>query len=441
MLALLQNFAPKFNLAKVSVTSFKFGFGWQRWLLFIPAILILLATIRAAGWFAGDSIAANAPETDAATAAIDFAPDDAAAHFAWANTKANSFDFNELPLAVGAYERAAALSPNDFRYWAALGKMRERVGDEVGAEKAVRKSVELAPNYTQVRWQFGNILLRRDKRAEAVAELRRATDSDPRFAPYFINLVAQFTPREEQANLPAVVGDSIPVRAALVNFYATDKNFDRALETWQKLPDKEKREAGEQFYKTLLANQKFRTALAVKNQTGASQSTLNQIGQFTNGDFESDALDAGTTTNEFYWQIAAGAQPVIAFDQRQKHNGARSLIMDYNSISGADFRGIAQTLAVEPNTKYQLELWAKTADWKSGSPFYWEIVGANNQVLSKTNQIAAGNIDWQMLSAQFAVADQPEAVTVRLARATCAIPPCAVIGKVWFDDFNLKKIR
>ena len=67
---------------------------------------------------------------------------------------------NQLPEAVAEFEKAASLSPNDYRFWMGFGTSLERVGEVERAEKALRRAVELAPSYAQPRWFLGNLLLR-----------------------------------------------------------------------------------------------------------------------------------------------------------------------------------------------------------------------------------------------------------------------------------------
>ena len=59
--------------------------------------------------------------------------------------------------------------------WLALGKSRERNGDIGGAEKALRRAVELAPNYGDNHWTLGNNLLRQGKSEDAYNEIRQST--------------------------------------------------------------------------------------------------------------------------------------------------------------------------------------------------------------------------------------------------------------------------
>src|SRR5213076_264899 len=119
------------------------------------------------------------PDVGAAQAAARLAPADPQAHYTLARLAEKSFEPEQLAAAVGEYEQATALSPNDHRLWFELGHARGLAGDDAGSERALRRATELAPNYPEAHWYLGNLLLRAGRDAEAFAELRRAAEENP----------------------------------------------------------------------------------------------------------------------------------------------------------------------------------------------------------------------------------------------------------------------
>ncbi|MEP6922990.1 MAG: carbohydrate binding domain-containing protein [Pyrinomonadaceae bacterium] len=422
-------------------SSIKLVSGWQQRLLLIAiAVLILFGVVGGFCWFLANSIAANAQQPDLVVAAIRLSPSDPLAHAQLATFKTRSFVATDLPEALDEFERSVALSPNDYRYWFALTRMRERIGDTDGAERAARRTVELAPNYAQVLWLEGNILLRRGEQKEAFAQMRRAAEADPQFAIHFVNAVAQTIQTDDTSYLRQTVGDSVSVRSALISYLVQAKKLDAAVNVWEQLPDKEKREIGKALSKALLDAKKYRAALPFYALMAANENEKPLLGRFLNGDFEYDMTVSDA--NPFVWQIAAGAQPQIAPFASTKHSGARSLIIIFNSPTSANFRSVAQTIAVENNTQYHFEAFVSTEKLQSGSAVYWEMIDvADNRVLAKTQDIPTGNNDWQKLAADFKTNGTTEAVTFRLTQTACSQPPCPTTGKIWFDDFTLQKIN
>ena len=414
--------------------------GWQRALLVIPALLLLLlGAIAGFLWFFADAIAANAQQPDLAADAVFLSPADPLAHSQLATFKIRSFVSTDLPEALRQFELAAALSPNDYRYWYALARMRERSGDSEGAERAARRALELAPNYAQVLWLSGNILLRRGQQAEALEQMRCAAELDQQFAIHFVDAAAQTIPKDDFNALQRTIGSSVSVRSALVIYLMQNKQFEAAMNVWRELPEKEQREVGIDLAKTLLAAKRYRLALPFYELTADSNAEKPALGQFLNGGFENDL--AAANANPFAWQIAAGAQPQIAPFASTKHGGERSLIVYFNSASPTDFRGVSQTVVVESGAEYHFEAFLKTEKWQSGAPVYWEIIDAGDKrSAAKTSVVPTGDNDWQKLSVDFKTSETTEAVTFQLTKAACLSSSCLTTGKIWFDDFTLQKI-
>lgn len=414
--------------------------NFQRWLLLVPAALVIIGAITGFCWFFGNSIASNAEQADVAEAAARFAPADPLAPGKAGFIKSQSFVPTDLPDALAEYEKAVALAPHDWRYWLALGKMHERLGDAARAEAAARRAVELAPNYAQTHWLLGNILLRRGKQRDALPEMRRAAEADPTFAVHYLNYAAQTV--TDLNELQKIAGDSPPLRAALVSYLIGEKKLDQAIGLWEKLPATERQATAPVLATAFFAAKQIRAGLPIYTEAMPKDQERPASGKIINGSFESDqSIDVGTTTNFFYWLIADGAQPNIGFDNQQKQDGVRSLLLIFDSPTGRDFRAVSQLVPVESAANYRLNLFAKTQDLKSSSTMQWEVRdAADDRLLAQTAAVAVGSSgNWQPLTADFKTGNATEAVTIKLARAACGLPPCSISGKVWFDNFSLQK--
>ena len=422
----------------MSVKSIKIETFAARAVLLAAGVIFLVCTAFFVRWFFANSIAANTNLREVADFAVGLGPGDPQTHYTLAVLSGKIFLTEELEKSLTEHEKAAALAPKDYRGWLGLGRARERVGDAAGAELALRKSLELAPNYSQVKWTLGNILLRQGKTSEGFAELRGAAQSDVTFRnPTIITALEIFD--GDLAQVKQNVGDSKEINSALAVFFAAQKRFDEALKAWDVLPAEEKKttfkETGEQLYRELLAAKKYRDALMIRSQIGGSETEQAVVGQIVNSGFEREVKprDAGV----FEWQIADGAKPQIGLDDVQKHSGNRSLVVIFNSPDGKDFRGISQIVALEAGKTYRFETFYKS-ELKTSATLVWEIVdAADGKVLATTGTVSP-NADWTSLKAEFAAANT-EAVTLRMAREACKSPVCPISGRVWFDDFSIVK--
>lgn len=412
----------------------------RRALMIVAAIVCLIAAVFFAKWCFANAIAAHAPAIEVAELSIALAPNDPQTHYALAVLNEKSFLAEDLPKSLAEYEQATALSPHDFRLWLALGKARERIGDAAGAELALRKALALAPNYAQVAWTHGNVLLRRGNIEEAFAEIRRAAESNDTYRTPAAATAWQIF----DGNITEVkkyLGDSPNLTSALATFLAGQKRFEEAFELWNALPAEYKRTTrradGEELYSALIAAKKYRDALQIQSSLSDESGAANFTpGKIVNGGFEEEVKRE--KVGIFEWQIADGAQPQIGFDDVQKHGGNRSLVIIFNSTDGKDFRQISQTIAIGAAGKYVIDISYKS-DLKTAASLRWDVLDTTDgKVLAATNPIA-NNADWTNLQVEFVAAEKTQAVTLRLARVQCRSIICPVSGKVWFDDFSISQ--
>src|SRR5687767_4526530 len=132
---------------------------------------------------------------------------------------------------------ATGSSPQNYLLWLELGRARERSGDAEGGERALRRALELAPNYSRVQWALGNALLRQGRTDEAFAEIRKAVVGDPTFAEPAVTAAWQFFDADVAAIRRAMDG-SPRFDSALAALLARERRFGEALDIWDRMtPD------------------------------------------------------------------------------------------------------------------------------------------------------------------------------------------------------------
>lgn len=408
-----------------------------RILLIAFGLLSLVLVFFAAKWFFGNSISMRVFQKEVAEFSVGLAPNDPQTHFALGTLYDQSIQPEDFPKSLVEYEKAVALSPNDYRLWLAYGKAKERNGDSAGAEKALLKALELAPNYAEVHWVYGNILLRQDKTIEAFASIRKAVDSDPKYASPAATTAWDIFDGDIE-KVKESIGDSISVRSSLATFLSGQKRFEQAMEIWNGLPENDRkttfRTAGENILAQLTAGKKYRLAVQLKSQLAQGNVKKISVGQVDNGGFE-DAI-SNETAEMFEWEIAKGNQPKIGPNIEQKHGGEKSLALIFNSPMGKDFRTISQTIAVESGKTYDFNLFYKS-NLETSATMKWEIADVvTGKILISTSSIEK-NTDWKNLSANFTTPEDSEGIVIRLVRDTCTSSDCSVSGSVWFDDISL----
>lgn len=406
--------------------------------VWVLAVVCVGSAYVFAKWFFANTISARAVHKEIADFAVGMAPRDPQTHYASAVLHEKTFLPDDLRKSLAEFEQAVALSPNDFRLWFELGRARERSGDADGAAKALRKAMELAPNYSQVEWTLGNFLLRQGNETESFALIRKAAEGDKSFASPAITSAWQLF-QGDVARMKSYVGESVNLRAAFALLLAREKRFDEASEVWSSLPETARKvdfkANGDEIYQKMIEARKYRAAIQVFPDIVESDEKRFVLGKITNGGFEANISPQNPAV--FEWQIGEGVEPQIFVDKAQKHGGEISLVMVLNNRDGKAFRNISQSVAVEANKKYVFETFYKS-DLKTANTFKWEIVDAadNSKILASTEAIAPV-ADWTSLKTEFVAPEGTEGVAIRLARMPCGTTLCPITGKLWFDDFSL----
>lgn len=340
--------------------------------------------------------------------------------------------------ALAEFERAAALRPRDYVLWLQLGRAREEAGDAEGALRALGEALRLAPFYSAPRWQFGNVLYRRGRLDEAFAELRRAAESNPTLYPALADL-AWGTYRGDAREVERVVSPHGGAeRLALARLFARKGRPDLALAQF--------REAGEidaddrrSFLKELLRARQFTAAYEV--WAGGREGARGGAGLFNEPGFEGRV---NTSELGFGWRQERELEGVtLSIDAQSPGSGARSLLVEWGGQANPGVTVISQLVLVEPGARYHLSFRARTEGVKTGGPPVFVVADASAEdarVLAESKPLPRGTAAWQEYSVEFTTTPKTEAVLVSLRRQNCDANPCPMFGRVWLDDFSLRKL-
>lgn len=413
---------------------------WRRALLAVPLALVLAGAWFAARWCLGNTLAYGAPDEATALAAERLAPADPQVHYTLAVLARKSFAPEELEEALRRYERAAELSPHDYRLWMDLGRVRGQTGDAEGGERALRRAVQLAPHYSLPRWYLGNLLLRAGKTDEAFAELARAAEIDPELHPQVYNAAWSFF-RGDADRVARAVGDAPESRARLVAYLAQQKRADEALRLWSGIDAARKPALGAEgrvLLTALIEAGRFRAALDLYREIAPGQARALAVGHIHNGGFESE-VTTGAGGNPFDWVIRPTGPAPMSLDPRQRRGGARSLRVTFNAPGNFTFGNFSQLVPAEGQTRYRLTYFFRTEGLKSVSTLQTVVQATDGRLLAGSAAVPAGTNDWQQISLDFTTPPRAEAVTVSVVRQVCSEEVCPIFGRVWYDDFSLQR--
>jgi len=374
--------------------------------------------------------AGRADSKEAADAAVALAPSDPEAHYARGNVLADSGDYAG---AAPAYEEALRLRPRDYVIWDELGKTREETGDTAGALEAFRRAVALAPFYGRPRWQLGNALLRAGSREEAVAELRRAAESDPRLYPNLVQTLWQASGHDPRALVRDVNPRTPEETLALVGFLIKEGEPGAGLELLSGSGARLTDEARRTLVKDLVAAERFADAYGVWSEGRGA------VGTLSDGGFEGEVR---SDEEGFGWRFALAGQNVkLSLDDDSPREGAHSLKVEYAGNSEPSRPPVSRLVVVEPGARYRLTFAARTKGLVTGGPPFVEVVSAakSGESLAQIATLPPSTDGWQEFALDF-TAPPSGAVRVALKRRPCASAPCPAFGNVWLDAFELRRL-
>ncbi len=422
----------------MSLNSIYIKTGLHRSLLLFAAVFSVIAVGFFAKWCFAHAVSLRAGQVEIADFSVALAPNDPQTHFASGVLNEKNFLPESLEKAVAEYKKAVALSPDDYLLWIAFGRASEKNGDAEGAEKAFHRALELAPNYADTHWAYGNNLLRRGKTEEAFSEIRQAAASSNVFIIPAISIAWQVFDGDSSQVIQNI-GKEPLLKAPLANFLANRQKYTEAFDVWKGSSPEMKSDADrveiEALYNQFIAAGKYLYARQIRSSLDKKDDT-NVFGKINNGGFENNVKQQ--QADFFDWRIADGVQPLVGYDDNIKHGGSLSLVMIFNSPDGKDFRSISQIVAVREGQSYQLESFYK-ADLKALGTMRWEVINASDRTLIAATKPIESVADWSNIGVEFTAPQNSEAVIINLARISCGSTICPISGKVWFDDFNISE--
>lgn len=411
-------------------------------------ILFLLAACGfsyiALTWFAGNTLAENfvadERDVDVARFGTTLTPKDPLAHWRLGQIFERGKPLDGLNDAIAEYEKAVSLSPNDYRFWLALGIAQERAGDHVKGKQALRKATILAPSYAFPRWYLGNLLVRSGEYDEAFAELRRASEANAEFGPQLFNLIWAVYGDDYDATFKAL-GNRADSRASYALYLVNRGKFEEGLKVWSTLTAVEKTDnkaSGDALVAALITATRIYDAMSVWNDIAPHPSSRAGIDRIVDSSFE-DVSNYGPEM-AFNWQVK-NRQIQIDIDPARGHTGNRSLRMVFQSRSRLDSIIATDLVPISPDRQYDFEFYVRSQKLQSGATPSIHITSAtDNTILAASPEAPNGDKDWQRVALSFKTPPKAEAVIVKIVRGNCAdTEVCPIFGTLWYDDFSFKR--
>jgi hypothetical protein len=387
---------------------------------------------------------ASAAQIAGAHLAIDYAPRDpnvryrsGAALLAAAISEGAG---EELAAALAELRTAARMSPDDYRIHLALGRALDRNDQPGEARLAFERATALAPRHFDPRWAYGNHLLRAGDREAAFREFRAALASRPSA----LDLIFDYAWQSYGGDGPAITRALAPPDAARAQFAALLAARGRpadGLALWRR--DGYDRTASEKearvVTEALIRTGRYADAYDVWYASEKTPHPGPDQGQLlANADFEAPV--AVEQFIPFYgWVIGSTPGLIVTLESQKAASGRQALRNSYDVRENVNLVIAAQTVRVKPSTAYRLTFTARALDLNSLSTPLVEVIDPADptRLAAAAPPLPLGDSEWKKGTIDFTTARATEAITVQVRRPSCNDPPCPLLGRAWFDDFQL----
>jgi tetratricopeptide (TPR) repeat protein len=343
----------------------------------------------------------------------------------------NSGKFAE---AAQALKTAIDYRPEDYSLWLKLAQIEQSQNLAAEAEKAFRRTIELAPLYAQPHLLFGKFLVKINRKDEGFAELRFASSRNPQL---FGEVISLFW-TENSGNTDELIKLLSPLdeteKEQLISFLFDQGTFSpivRLVCGDKDLTPPHRDSIVGKFFEF----KQYFFAKQVDEQNCDNSKLAN--GEIKDGGFDNKIINK---SSGFGWQIRSlSANTKVGFDEENTLKG-QSLRFDFNGQEDSP-ELLSQIVTVEKNRKYQLNFSYKTNKIVTGGVPILQIVLKNSETeyVVKETKLSLKETGWIQSSMEFETLKQTEAVEIRLTRQACSEIPCPIFGSLWLDDFSMQK--
>ena len=348
--------------------------------------------------------------------------------------RATILEASDLTPAIAEHYQAALARPDDYVLWLSLARARELNGETDGAIAAARQAVPLAPDYAEPHYQLGNILLRAGQNDEAFKELSLAGTSNPTLLPGIIDLAWRTSGKNASYVEHAFAPGSVAAYRALGDYFRQQKELDAAIAMYT-AAGSAAIEDRRSFVAELIAGKHFREAAIL---WGVDQPASAKPGVMIDPGFEQES----NLREGFGWSLGEADKGFrLSLDTNKPQEGKSSLKVEFTGNSESASPVISQLILIEPSAHYQLHFAGRSEDLVSGGlPLVAVIDAEATKIVGQSEQFSKATDGWREYTIDFVTGPSTDAVQIALQRQPCERSPCPIFGRLWLDNFSLKKL-
>lgn len=364
-------------------------------------------------------------------------------HYRLGHSDSYSMDPSEVQQGLEQLRQATELAPTQPEYWSALASACQAAGDTACAERAMQRTLSLAPTTPRYRWNAANDELANGRADEALNEFRTLLAMDPQYAPETFRLCLKY------------VGDPVKVfQRVLANRQDPQLNFSYLNYL---LAHGQGAEAYPVWQATFAMNRSFPLSLAGPYlewlvRKGPEQEALSAWRELEshgiirkppgdsagnlvfNSGFEEPILKMG-----FGWRVRAEPFTRVGLDDSGAYAGDRSARVEFTVSRNQNDEPLYEIVPVSPGHSYRLQAYVRSQDISSSSGPRLRVTEPNcPRCLDVSTDGTLGTTDWHRVSVNFSTGPEARRVQISIWRPRCLSFPGGISGRFWVDAVDLK---
>src|SRR5712671_836128 len=338
--------------------------------------------------------------------------------------------------AIEPYRAAVQLNPHSARYWFDLASAYQVLGDIGGQTSALDHAIEADPTTPDVAWEAANLYLVQGENEKALREFRVVLGNDPTLAGPAIQFCWRIKP-DVDFLLRDVVPPRVDAYIAFLDLLMAKQETAGTAKVWSALmqvhqPFELRRVL--EYFRYLVLHKDVDQAVLVWQQAasrfGLASYLPSASNLIVNGNFSLDVLNGGLD-----WEYQKQQSVALTLDQSEFHGGRRSLLITFDGPGIVD-AGIAQMIAVQPNTAYEFSAYYKNGEIQgAGGPHFTIEDMYDHTVYYDSDELKEAGF-WKSVNGGFTTGADCKLLILHVRRLPAGSP---IRGKLWIDDLHLAK--
>ena len=354
-----------------------------------------------------------------------------------------SMDASEVREGMEQLRQATRLASTQPEYWSALASACESAGDATCADRAMQRTLTLAPTTPRYRWNAANDELVHGRADEALGEFQKLLEMDPEYAPQTFRLCLQYVGDPGKVFRSVLANRKDPqLNFSYINYLVAHGQGAGAYLDWQATFALNKTfplSQARPYLDWLVLQGPDQEAASVWRDL-ESHGIIRRPPADTadnlvfNSGFEEPLLEMG-----FGWRVREEPYTRVVLDDSGAYAGDRSARVDFTVSRNEDDEPLFEIVPVSPGHSYRLQAYVRSEDISSSSGPRLRVTDPNcPHSLDVSTDGTVGTTGWHPVSINFSTGPATRQVQISVWRPRCLAFPGDISGRFWVDAVDLK---